>query len=328
VEGLPSDQRPDRIRLPLSIAAGLAGGDAHRMSQPTMPDIVFDPSAVAPDEPAGPTDAGDLPPRYSSVGVRGEISRRTYVALGVSLFVFLAALWCILSYGRHVSSVFLPTPTAVAKALGTLWSSDLLTKDLWLSNVRILTGFALATVVAVPLGMLAGNLRPVEALLDPFLGFVRYMPVPAFIPLLMLYTGIGETPKVLVIFIGTVVQMIVMVADVTKQTPADLLRAAQVLGATRWELFRRVIWPASLPGILDVCRMNLGWAWTYLVVAELVAANVGLGYRILKAQRFLQTDVIFLYIFIIGLLGVGSDLLFKFAGRLLFPWSRQRVRSE
>ena len=117
-------------------------------------------------------------------------------------------------------------------------------------------------------------------------------------------------------------------SDVTKQTPAELLRAAQALGATRWELFRRVIWPSSLPGIVDVCRMNLGWAWTYLVVAELVAANVGLGYRILKAQRFLQTDVIFLYIFIIGLLGVVSDLLFKLMSRVLFPWTRQRMRSE
>jgi NitT/TauT family transport system permease protein len=267
-------------------------------------------------------------PRAQYLGLRTEIPRRLYVTLAVTSFLLLGAAWCIVSYGKFASPIFLPTPTAVAAAAGKLWESGLLTQDLWMSNVRILSGFALAAVVAIPLGMLVGNLRAVEALLEPFLGFVRYMPVPAFIPLLMLYTGIGETPKILVIFIGTVVQMVVMVADVTKQTQSDLLRAAQVLGASRWESFTKVIWPNSLPGIFDVCRLNLGWAWTYLVVAELVAANTGLGYRILKSQRFLQTDVIFLYIFIIGLLGVLSDQLFKLAGRMLFPWARQRMRSK
>jgi NitT/TauT family transport system permease protein len=268
------------------------------------------------------------PPRAQYLGLRTEIPRKLYITLAVTSFLLLGAAWCIMSYSKLVSPIFLPTPTAVAAAAGKLWESGLLAQDLWMSNMRILSGFALAAVVAIPLGMLVGNLRAVEALLEPFLGFVRYMPVPAFIPLLMLYAGIGETPKILVIFIGTVVQMIVMVADVTKQTQSDLLRAAQVLGASRWESFTKVIWPNSLPGIVDVCRLNLGWAWTYLVVAELVAANTGLGYRILKAQRFLQTDVIFLYIFIIGLLGVMSDQLFKLVGRLLFPWARQRMRSK
>ncbi len=268
------------------------------------------------------------PAQIQYLGLRTEIPRRLYITLAVTGFVVLFVVWCILSYGQFISRIFLPTPTAVVVAAGKLWESGLLTQDLWVSNLRILCGFTLAAVVAIPLGMLVGNLRAIEALLEPFLGFVRYMPVPAFIPLLMLYTGIGETPKILVIFIGTVVQMVVMVADVTKQTQSDLLRAAQVLGASRWELFSKVIWPASLPGILDICRLNLGWAWTYLVVAELVAANTGLGYRILKAQRFLQTDIIFLYIFIIGLLGVLSDQLFKLAARLLFPWARQRMRAE
>ncbi len=183
----------------------------------------------------------------------------------------------------------------------------------------------LATLVAIPLGMLAGNLRVFEALFEPVIGFVRYMPVPAFIPLLMLYTGIGEAPKLLVIFIGTVVQETVMIADVTKTTKADLLRAAMALGANQRELFVRVIWPASLPGIFDVARVNLGFAWTYLVVAELVAANEGLGYRILKSQRFLQTDTIFLYLLIIGALGVASDAAFKLVQRRLFPWAEERV---
>jgi NitT/TauT family transport system permease protein len=208
-----------------------------------------------------------------------------------------------------------------------LAKSGVLGYDLWISNVRILAGFALAAVVSIPLGMLAGNVRVCEAALEPIVGFVRYMPVPAFIPLLMLYTGIGETPKILVIFIGTVVQMTVMIADVTKNVQADLLKASMALGATPGEVFTKVIWPASLPGVGDVARMNLGFAWTYLVVAELVAANDGLGFRILKSQRFLQTDTIFLYLFIIGALGVASDMVFKLAQRKLFPWAGERLRA-
>ena len=184
-----------------------------------------------------------------------------------------------------------------------------------------------AAAISVPLGMLVGNVRFVQAVVEPLMGFIRYMPVPAFIPLIVLYVGIGETAKMLVIFVGVVVQMVIMVADVTKQTPADLMRAAMALGARPSEVFTKVVWRQSLPGLFDVLRLNLGWAWTYLVVAELVAANTGLGYRILKAQRFLQTDVIFLYIGIIGLLGVTSDLMFQIARKKLFPWAEENLRS-
>jgi NitT/TauT family transport system permease protein len=173
--------------------------------------------------------------------------------------------------------------------------------------------------------MLAGNIPLAEAALEPLIGFLRYLPVPAFIPLLMLYTGIGETPKILVIFIGTVVQQTVMVADIARQAPGELIRAAFALGATRAEVFTKVIWPAALPGIVDVMRMNLGFAWTYLVVAELVAANEGLGFRILKSQRFMQTDTIFLYLFVIGMLGLLTDMLFKLLQRRAFSWAEQRV---
>jgi NitT/TauT family transport system permease protein len=259
------------------------------------------------------------------ITLRAELPRWLYAVIAILSFTVVLTVWCIVSYGGYASPVFLPTPTAVAERAGRLWDSGLLTRDLWISNVRIMSGFFLAALVAVPLGMLAGNLRAFEAALEPLIGFVRYMPVPAFIPLLMLYTGIGETPKILVIFIGTVVQMTVMIADVTKGTQADLIRVSMALGANRVEVFTRVIWPASLPGIFDVARLNLGFAWTYLVVAELVAANEGLGHRILKSQRFLQTDTIFLYLFIIGLLGLTSDMLFKLAQKRLFRWAEERV---
>ena len=266
-------------------------------------------------------------PRRRWLALRADLPRWAYASIAAASFVALLGLWAVASYGGWASGVFLPTPTRVAEKCVDLARSGVLGYDLWVSNVRIMGGFVLAAAVAIPLGMMAGNLRVFEAALEPIVGFVRYMPVPAFIPLLMLYTGIGETPKILVIFIGTVVQMTVMIADVTKNVQADLLKASMALGARPSEVFTKVIWPASLPGIFDVARMNLGFAWTYLVVAELVAANDGLGFRILKSQRFLQTDTIFLYLLIIGVLGVLSDAVFKLAARKLFPWAEERLRA-
>lgn len=260
-----------------------------------------------------------------ALGLRAPVSRRRYLAVAAASLAVLLVSWAVLSYGGFAKPVFLPTPGSVLERAGALWASGDLGRDLWVSNLRIIAGFLLATLVAVPLGMLAGNIRLAEAALEPLLGFLRYMPVPAFIPLLMLYTGIGETPKILVIFIGTVVQQTVMVADIARQAPADLIRAALALGANGREVFTRVIWPFSLPGIVDVMRTNLGFAWTYLVVAELVAANEGLGYRILKSQRFLQTDTIFLYLFIIGALGLASDMAFKQLQQRAFRWAEQKV---
>ena len=270
--------------------------------------------------------ASPAPPRRPSrLGLRVPLPRALYVAIAASSFVAVAGAWAVLSYGGWVSPLFLPTPGLVAARCAALLGDGVLAADLWISNVRILAGFLAATAVAIPLGMLAGNLRAVEAALEPVLGFARYLPVPAFIPLLMLYTGIGEAPKILVIFVGTVVQEIVMIADVTKATPAGWIRAALAMGASPAEVFMRVIWPASLPGIVDVARINLGFAWTYLVVAELVAANEGLGYRILKSQRFLQTDTIFLYLLLIGALGIACDMAFKVFQRRAFAWSEQKV---
>ena len=257
--------------------------------------------------------------------LRQPLPLPVYLAVAAASVATLLGVWCAVGYGGLASPLFVPTPTAVWERLGELHTDGLLWEDLSASVGRIFAGFALATVVAVPLGLLVGNVRFFEALCEPLIGFLRYLPVPAFIPLLILYTGIGETPKILVIFIGTFVQETVMVADVAKQVRADLIRAATVLGATTGEVFTRVIARASLPGIVDVARLNLGFAWTYLVVAELVAANEGLGLRILKSQRFLQTDTIFLYLLIIGVLGLASDLAFKLVHRFAFPWAQERL---
>jgi NitT/TauT family transport system permease protein len=264
--------------------------------------------------------------RASLFALREPIPRRVALAVTVGVFATLAVAWVVLSYGGFVRPLFLPTPTAVLERAVFLYREEILVRDIWISNVRVFSGFLMAMVVAIPLGMLAGNLPIFAAAVNPFMGFIRYMPVPAFIPLLVLYAGIDEAPKILLIFIGTVVQMTIMVGDVTRRVQPELIRAAMVLGADSREIFRKVIWRGSLPGIVDVLRINLGFAWTYLVVAELVAANEGMGFRILRSQRFLQTDTIFLYILLIGLLGILFDFAFRQLHRFAFPWVRERVR--
>jgi NitT/TauT family transport system permease protein len=193
--------------------------------------------------------------------------------------------------------------------------------DTLISIYRVTAGWALSAVIALPLGLLIGTFRPVQALLEPLTDFIRYMPAVAFIPLVMLWIGIEESSKISIIFIGTFFQMVLMVAEDVRRVPLTQIEAAQTMGATRGELLQLVLLQSAKPALLDTMRVTMGWAWTYLVVAELVAANSGLGYAILKAQRYLQTDKIFAGIFIIGMIGLITDQVFRLAHRAAFPWT-------
>jgi NitT/TauT family transport system permease protein len=175
----------------------------------------------------------------------------------------------------------------------------------------------------VPLGILMGSFKIAEAALEPVTNFVRYLPVSALIPLLILWVGIGQSEKIAVIFIGTFFQQLIIIADVARNVPADLLDVSYTLGASRRTVVTRVLIPATLPGVMDALRVTLGWAWTYLVVAELVASNKGLGYFILNSMRGLFTDRIFLGIMVIGLLGLFTDQVFKLLRRWLLPWTAE-----
>jgi NitT/TauT family transport system permease protein len=260
---------------------------------------------------------------FSLTAFRQEIPSRTYWMTVATAAAGVAVLWCVLTYGGYVTPIFLPSPTDVWNAASELCLSGVFAADFGRSCERVFGGFVAAIIVSIPIGILMGNFRIIEAALEPFLAFVRYMPVPAFIPLIILYAGIDEFSKMLVIFIGTAVQMIIMVSDVVKKVAADFCKVALTLGATPAEIARKVVWRASLPGIVDVCRINLGWAWTYLIVAEVLAANQGLGLRIIKAQHLLNTSIIFFYLVVIGALGLACDIAFRLSSARLFPWTRE-----
>ncbi|MDK2823215.1 MAG: NitT/TauT family transport system permease protein [Clostridia bacterium] len=260
-------------------------------------------------------------PRFSSYFTpKVDIEKNVYISLGILVFVIFLLIWSLLSYTEIIASTFLPTPHVVLlTAFRMLVDGDLF-NHIGYSVWRVVAGFLIASLIAVPLGILMGTLKVFEGFFEPFIGFIRYMPASAFIPLFILWIGLGEGEKIAVIFFGTFFQQTLMVMDVTKNVSNDLIDVAYTLGATRRNVFKKVILPASLPGIVDTLRITFGWAWTYLIVAEIVGSTVGLGYMIMQANRFLNTEKIFVGIIVIGLLGMISDVIFKLIYRKLFPW--------
>jgi len=264
--------------------------------------------------------ARSRPRRTGFWTVRAGISRRAYWVLALTGLITPLLMWAALAAWGGMDPTFLPSPTAVLARSWTWATETGLLEDMGISVYRVVAGFVLSAVIALPLGLLIGSFRSVQALLEPLTDLIRYMPAVAFIPLVMLWVGIDEGSKIAIIFIGTFFQMVLMVAEDVRRVPAAQVDAAQTMGASRWELVEKVILPSARPALLDTLRITMGWAWTYLVVAELVAANSGLGYAILRAQRFLQTDTIFAGIIVIGLIGLVTDQLFRWAHRRAFPW--------
>ena len=256
--------------------------------------------------------------------IRGALSRRRYWAFAVAGLLAPLALWWLVTSSGSVDKVFMPGPVDVFQRLIQWYAEDDLMADVWISVYRVTAGFALSALIALPLALLIGTFRPVQAVLEPLTDFIRYMPAVAFIPLVMLWVGIEESSKIAIIFIGTFFQMVLMMAEDIRRVPLSQIEAAQTMGATRGEVIKLVVFQSAKPALVDTLRVTMGWAWTYLVVAELVAANSGLGYSILKAQRFLQTDKIFVGILLIGVIGLVMDQLFRLAHRKAFPWLHRK----
>ncbi|MFC4777199.1 ABC transporter permease [Paenibacillus sp. GCM10023252] len=250
-----------------------------------------------------------------------EIGTKPFAITGGLSFLLLLALWSALSYTEAVNPLFLPKPHEVLRTFGELLGSPEYWEHIGISVFRVSAGFLLACLIGIPIGIFAGTFKYGEAFIEPPMEFIRYMPAVAFIPLIMVWAGIGEWAKILLIFIGCFFQLVLMVSDITRRVSHDLLHASFTLGASRWKAIETVLIPAIQPQLMNTLRLILGWAWTYLVVAELVAVNSGLGYAIMKAQRFLNTDQIFVGIIVIGLLGLISDRIFAFLNRRFFPWA-------
>ena len=282
-----------------------------------------------PDEPAGkasPSDTatGQAMRRRRSSGIGAPIARSRFLIIAVAVFAGLGLAWWAATGLDLVKPIFLPSPASVATQLGKLWADGTLLTDLEASIYRISVGFLIASVLAIPIGVLIGSFRTWEAAIEPLVDFIRYMPVVAFVPLSILWAGTSDVQKFLIIFIGTFFQQVLMIMDNVKRVPADFVGLGRTLGLPDRKILTRIVVPSALPGIWDTLRISLGWAWTWLVLAELVAATSGLGYRITVSQRYFQTNTIIGYILLLGILGLITDQVMKALGKVLF---RQDSRS-
>jgi NitT/TauT family transport system permease protein len=248
------------------------------------------------------------------------VTSKQRAAYGLAFFVLFVALWGWATFGGYVSKTFLANPLTMLQEGVELLVKHGFLFDIGMTIWRVVGGFVLAAIIAVPLGVLMGAYKPIEAFLEPFVSFARYLPASAFIPLLILWAGIGELQKLLVIFIGSVFQIILMIAVNVGNTRRDLVEAAYTLGASDSGIIRRVLLPASAPEIAEILRLVLGWAWTYVIVAELIGSSSGIGHMITDSQALLNTGQIIFGIIVIGLIGLISDFLFKAFNAWLFPW--------
>lgn len=249
------------------------------------------------------------------------VSMSAKISLGISFFILFIALWAVVSFTGMVSATFLADPLTMLHEGYALFTQYNFSHDIWVTILRVLGGFALAAVIGVPLGIIMGAYKAIEALLEPFVSFCRYLPASAFIPLLILWAGVGELQKVLIIFIGSFFQITLMVSVTVSQSRKDLIEAAYTLGSSRWGVVKRVIIPQSAPEIAESLRLVLGWSWTYVIVAELIGSQSGIGHMIVDSQSLLNTGQIIFGIITIGIIGLISDTLFKRCNRRLFAWS-------
>jgi NitT/TauT family transport system permease protein len=261
-----------------------------------------------------------LKPARSLRRKAGPLLRHPWV-LGIVGIGSLVLLWDVLTRLQWLDPLFLPSPGAVLLAAREQLEQGVLWGDISASVLRVLAGFGLSALLALPLGIAMGTNASCCRLLEPLLALLRYMPAPAFIPLLIIYFGLGELPKVLLIFLGTVFFNTLMIMDAVKFVPREFLETALTLGGRRIDLLTRVISPCIAPQVIDAFRINMAAAWNLVIVAELVAADNGLGKRITMAQRFLRTDQIFLGLIVIGCIGLTLDLSFRFWMKRSCSWA-------
>jgi len=243
----------------------------------------------------------------------------------------VAAAHGAIAAGIPANPVFLPAPHEVARALWTAFTTrpilrgDLwLHESLWLSIQTILYGFLISSALGVPLGIVCGAYPPIARIFEPVIDFVRYMPAPAFGALAVAVLGIYAAPKIAIIVIGTFFQQVLVIANTVRRHDPALVEAAQTLGAKRSQLLLHVVIPASLADLYNDQRILLGWAWTYLIVAEVVGVSTGITFFINQQAKYRNFDNVYAAIIIIGIIGLMTDQGLAFVGRRIFPWQIRR----
>jgi NitT/TauT family transport system permease protein len=252
--------------------------------------------------------------------IRAPLPKRTAFLLGFVAPALVLGAWCALTYGRLVDPDFLPTPTEVVRGTLQLFIQHDLATAIYVSSRRIALAFLLASAVALPLGVLMGAFDPINRFFEPIMAPLRYMPISAFIPLLILWFGIYERQKIAFLFLGVFVYLLPVVVSSIRLVPEELVQTALTLGASKFQVIRTVLLPAALPEIFDSFRVMNAIAWTYVILAEAVNPEHGLGYMVELARTHQKASWSFAGLLVIGGIGLLTDFLIRMLSSILFRW--------
>ncbi len=283
--------------------------------------------AAARATPVGPGDVEEHPIDSSSrarqpklFAFRGKLERRVELSIAIGASALVLIVWEIVGQSHLVNPLFLPAPSAV---VGALWNMTLNQNLLWhtgVSTLRVWIAFVIAAAMAIPIGILMSSYRPIGAALEPVMDFIRYLPVPALVPLSIIWFGVGEDTKIFLLWLGTFFQLVLLVADDMRRVPHEYVEIAWTVGANQRQVLTDVAFRAMLPSLVDNLRITLGWCWTYLIVAEIVAADSGIGFVIWTARRYMKTPEVMAGVVTIGLIGLLTDQILRALHRRWFRY--------
>ncbi|MGT2445887.1 ABC transporter permease subunit (plasmid) [Ensifer adhaerens] len=285
------------------------------MTERTKSHALRPPGLVARLSRARPTRPGEI------YGVPGQGNTLWLSALSIAFFFFV---WWLVTAMGWVRPLFVPSPASIVMKFVEIWNNGFtgtpFIEHVLISTARVFGAFLLACLIGLPLGLAMGMSPVIRGIFDPPIEFYRPIPPLAYLPLMIIWFGIGEMSKILLIFLSVFAPVVLGARSGVRSAAIEQIHAAYSFGATRWQVMRHVIMPSALPEILTAMRIGIGFGWTTLVAAEMVAATQGLGYMVLSASQFLQTPVVILGIFIIAIIAFAFDLLMRFLERRLVPW--------
>ncbi|MFH1555085.1 MAG: ABC transporter permease [Pseudomonadota bacterium] len=252
--------------------------------------------------------------------LRAPLPRTVSAVIALAASALFLAVWEGVARLGLTNPLFFPAPSAVISAMGRMFVDQHLAWNAWVSILRVWSAFLLAAVMAIPIGMMMSAYRAIGAALEPIVDFIRYLPVPALVPLSIIWFGVGEETKIFLLWLGTFFQLVLLVSDDMRRVPQEYIEIAYTVGAKPGQVLKDVAFRAMLPGLVDNLRITLGWCWTYLIIAEIVAADSGLGFVIWAARRYMKTPEVMAGVFLIGIIGLLTDQLLRAAHRRAFRY--------
>ncbi|MCR5944224.1 ABC transporter permease [Brucella anthropi] len=251
---------------------------------------------------------------------RGKADPYAEACVSIAAAVAILFVWESAARSGAVSPQFLPAPSRVFSAFWTMLTQQHLLYHTGISAARVWGAFLVAAVMAIPIGILMSSYRIIGAALEPVVDFVRYLPVPALVPLSIIWFGVGEPTKIFLLWLGTFFQLVLFVADDMRRVPNEFVEAARTLGANSRNVMTDVALRSMAPSLVDNLRITLGWCWTYVIIAEIVAADSGIGYVIWTARRFVKTPEVIAGVVVIGIVGLVTDQILRAVHRRVFRY--------